>query len=163
MAGKHTPAVTALKRAGIDHSLHDLGEAGIPEDDRGYGLAAAAAMTADPARIFKTILVDGTSGLGVVVVPVTTTVDLKAAATALGQKKVTVAAAVEAERATGYVIGGISPLGQRKRLPTVVDVSADDHPTIFVSGGRRGLEIELAAADLIAATGAIVAPVARRE
>ena len=162
MAGKQTPAIVALTRAKVPHQVHDLGEEGVPNDDRGYGLAAAAVMDIDPARIFKTILVDH-GKLAVAVVPVTTTVDLKAMAKALGVKKVGVAKADAAERSTGYVIGGISPLGQRKRLPTVVDTSAMDHDTINVSGGRRGLEIELAPADLVSATGATVAAIGRTD
>lgn len=161
MAGTQTPAITALRRAKVAHTVHDLGEAGIPDDDRGYGLAAAAAMDIPAERIFKTILVKGSRGLAVAIVPVTTTVDLKATAKALGEKKVVVAGKAEAERSTGYVVGGISPLGQRKRLPTVLDASAAAHETIHVSAGRRGLEVELSPADLRRVTSATAAPVAR--
>ena len=161
MAGTTTPAVVALRRGKIAHTVHDLGDDAIPDDGRDFGLAAAAVLDIDPARILKTILVRGQRGLAVAVVPVTTTVDLKAAARALGEKKVAVADPVEAERVTGYVVGGISPLGQRKRLPTVVDASALDHATVHVSGGRRGLEIELSPDDLVAATAATTAVIGR--
>lgn len=166
VAGQQTPAVTALRRLKLPMHVHDLGEDGVPDDDRGYGLAAAAAMDVDPQQILKTILVADSSNpasLAVALVPVTTTVDLKAAAKALGMKKAVVANPADAERVTGYVVGGISPLGQRKRLPTVVDSSALTHQTVNVSGGRRGLEIELAPADLITATGARVADIARHD
>lgn len=162
LAGKQTPAVVALTRAKVAFEVHDLGEEGIPDDDRGYGLAAAAAMDVAPERILKTILVDH-GKLAVAVVPVTTTVDLKAMAKALGVKRVAVAKPDAAERSTGYVVGGISPLGQRKRLPTVIDESAMAHPTVNVSGGRRGLEIELSPADLVTATGATVAAIGRAD
>lgn len=162
MAGRKTPAVTALVRATVTHTIHDLGEEGVPDDGRDYGTAAAEVMDTDPARVFKTILVtDG--DLAVAIVPVTTTVDLKATAKALGTKKVAVADPADAERVTGYVVGGISPLGQRKRLRTVLDDTAMAHDTVFVSGGRRGLELELAPADLARVTGATVAQAGRRD
>lgn len=164
MSGKETPAIVALRQLKIPAQVHDLGADGIPDDDRGYGLAAAAAMDVPAERIFKTILVTDPArrgSLAVAMVPVTTTVNLKAVAKAIGAKKVEVAAAADAERATGYVVGGISPIGQRKRLPAVLDDTAMDHATVHVSGGRRGLELELAPADLVSATGAIVAPIGR--
>lgn len=165
MSGKETPAVTALRRAKVAHVVHDLGEDGIPDDDRGYGLAAAAAMDVAAERIFKTILVEPSppirERLAVAIVPVTTTVDLKAVARALGVKKVAVADVQTAERTTGYVVGGISPLGQRRALPTLLDRSAVDHDTIHVSGGRRGLELELRAEDLCRVAGAELADIAR--
>ena len=114
-----------------------------------------------PAQIFKTLVIALPSGkLGVAVVPVPETLSLKAASAALGGGKATMAERAAAERATGYVLGGISPLGQRKRLPTVIDASAGHWDKVLCSAGRRGLEIELAPADLIRLTGAVVAPVA---
>ena len=110
--------------------------------------------------VFKTLVTAFAGGLANAVIPVSTELDLKAMAAALGVKKVTMAQAVMAERATGYVVGGISPLGQRRRLPTIVDESAPLWPTVFVSGGRRGLEIELTPADLVALTGASLVQVA---
>lgn len=162
MSGKETPAVIALRRAKLDHEVHDLGEEGVPDDDRGYGLAAAAAMDVAAERIFKTILVQH-DRLAVAIVPVTTTVDLKAVAKALGVKKVAVAKPADAERSTGMVVGGISPIGQRKRLDTVLDDSALDHERVFVSGGRRGLELELTPAALVEVTKATVARIRRED
>ena len=124
-------------------------------------MEAAEALGVDPGRVHKTLLVDTGAGLGVGIVPVVRRLDLKAVASALGVRKVQMADASVAERRTGYVVGGISPLGQVHRHPTVGDAAAAEHHTIFVSGGRRGLEIELAPADLVRLTGAVVAPIAR--
>jgi Cys-tRNA(Pro)/Cys-tRNA(Cys) deacylase len=126
-----------------------------------FGEEAADALGVDVARVFKTLVAQVDSALWVAVLPVPAQLDLKALAAAAGGKRATLADPADAERATGYVVGGISPLGQRKRLPTVVDAAALDHPTVFVSGGRRGLDVELAPADLVALTGAVVAPIAR--
>ena len=115
----------------------------------------------DPRRVFKTLITRIDGALAVAVVPVTGQLDLKALAHAVGGKKAVMAEPAAAERATGYVVGGISPLGQRQRLPTVIDASAQDHATVFVSGGRRGLDVELAPDDLVRLTGAVVAPVGR--
>ena len=125
-----------------------------------YGPEAAEALGLDPARVFKTLVaeVDGTLTVGIV--PVSATLDLKALAAAVGGKRARMADVAAAERATGYVAGGISPLGQRKRLPTVLDASAQALATMFCSAGRRGLEIELAPADLARLTGAVFAPIA---
>jgi len=112
--------------------------------------------------VFKTIVVSVDGRLGVAVVPADSEVDLKAVADALGGRRALIAPPAEAEKATGYVLGGISPLGTRRPLPTVVDASARGWPTIHVSAGRRGLEIELAAADLVALVRGSMAPVARR-
>jgi Cys-tRNA(Pro)/Cys-tRNA(Cys) deacylase len=111
--------------------------------------------------VFKTLLVDGDGGLAVAVVPVDRQLELKAMAAALGRKKVTMAPPADAERATGYVVGGISPIGQRRPLPTVVDASVSAFDRVYVSGGRRGLDISLAPADLVAATRGRLAPIAR--
>jgi Cys-tRNA(Pro)/Cys-tRNA(Cys) deacylase len=114
-----------------------------------------------PARVFKTLLVDLGSGLAVGVVPVDGSLDLKAMASALGVKSVSMATPQAAERATGYVVGGVSPVGQKRALPTVLDASALDHPTVFVSGGRRGFDIELSPHALVEVTGARTAAIGR--
>ena len=147
-----TPAVVAAQRAGIPFTLHEY------EHDpaaSSYGLEAAEKTGVDPARVFKTLVVAKAGALFVAIVPVAAQLDLRA----LGKGAV-LADRVAAERATGYVLGGISPLGQRKRLPTLVDESALGHETIFVSAGRRGLELELAPGDLVTLTDARVAAVA---
>lgn len=132
--------------------------------DRGlaYGLEAAQALGIEPQRVFKTLVADVDGALTVAVVPVDTQLDLKALAGAAGGKRAAMADPAAAERATGYVLGGISPLGQRKRLATVVDASALGYPTVLVSAGRRGLDVELAPADLVRLTGARTAGIARR-
>jgi Cys-tRNA(Pro)/Cys-tRNA(Cys) deacylase len=127
----------------------------------GYGVEAIDALGVPPERVFKTLVAEVDGALTVGVVPVVGQLDLKALAAAVGGKKAVMADVVAAERATGYVAGGISPLGQRRRLPVVVDESALGFATIFCSGGRRGLEIELAPADLVRAAGARVAAIAQ--
>ncbi len=161
MAGKGTPAILAADRAQVAYTVHEYAHDPRAES---YGLEAAEALGVEPERVFKTLLaaVDG-GRLVVAVVPVTALLDLKAVAAAAGGRKADMAKPADAERATGYVVGGISPLGQKKRLPTFVDASAEGHTTIHVSAGRRGLEIELAPADLIALTGGTVAAIARRD
>jgi len=124
-----------------------------------YGPEAAEALGIEPARVFKTLIAEVDGALTVAVVPVAAKLDLKALAAAVGGKRAKMAEVTAAERATGYVAGGISPLGQRKRLPTVLDTSAEAFDTMFCSAGRRGLEIELAPADLVRLTGAKLAPV----
>ena len=147
-----TPAVVAAERAGIPFTVHEYEhEAGAT-----YGEEAAAKTGVDAARVFKTLVVAQDGSLSVAIVPVAAQLDLRA----LG-KRAALADRAAAERATGYVLGGISPLGQRKRLPTTLDESALAFDTIFVSGGRRGLELELRPADLVALTNARVAPVSR--
>lgn len=126
-----------------------------------YGAEAAAALGVPPERVFKTLLADVDGRLTVAVVPVDANLDLKALAAETGGKRATMADPDRAERATGYVRGGISPVGQRTRLPVVLDDSALEHPTVYVSAGRRGLELELEPDDLVAATGAAVARVRR--
>jgi Cys-tRNA(Pro)/Cys-tRNA(Cys) deacylase len=154
-----TPAVRALERAGVRHTLHPY-DPDHPAG-QGHGEAAVAALGADPRQVFKTLVarVDGT--LTVAVVPVSGTLDLKALAAAAGGRKAAMAEPADAERTTGYVVGGISPLGQRKALPTVVDDSALGFPTVMVSAGRRGLQVELAPADLVRLTRARTAPISR--
>jgi Cys-tRNA(Pro)/Cys-tRNA(Cys) deacylase len=154
-----TPAVRALEKAKVAHHLHPYD----PEhpSDQGHGEAAVAALGADPRQVFKTLVarVDGT--LTVAVVPVSGTLDLKALAAAACGRRAAMAEPADAERSTGYVLGGISPLGQRKALPTVVDESALGFDTVLVSGGRRGLQAELPPGDLVRLTRARTAPIAR--
>ncbi|MBA0050356.1 Cys-tRNA(Pro) deacylase [Streptomyces sp. AJS327] len=153
-----TPATVAATRAGVEFTTHSY----TPDPAAAsWGAEAAEALGVDPGRVFKTLVAEVDSALTVAIVPVSTTLDLKALATAAGGKRAVLADPVAAERSSGYVRGGISPLGQRRRLPTVLDDSADDHPTVCVSAGRRGLEIELAPADLAALTDAVTAPIAR--
>jgi Cys-tRNA(Pro)/Cys-tRNA(Cys) deacylase len=155
-----TPAVNALARAGIAFELREYAH-----DPRAasYGLEAAHALGIDPASVYKTLLAQlDAHELVVAIVPVSTTLNLKALANAAGGKRAQMAKPADAQRATGYVLGGISPFGQKKRLRTVIDDSVRALATVHVSGGRRGLEIALAPADLIAATGAIAAPIASR-
>ncbi|MEV4868710.1 Cys-tRNA(Pro) deacylase [Streptomyces syringium] len=153
-----TPAIVALEKAGTVFSVrayeHDPA---APS----YGEEAAEALGVDPSRVFKTLVADVDGVLTVAVVPVSGSLDLKALAAAVGGKRAAMADPAAAERATGYVRGGISPLGQRKRLPTALDASAGTYPTICVSAGRRGLEVELSPDDLAALTGAVLAPIAR--
>ena len=153
-----TPATAALTAAGTWFELRPY-----EHDPRAtsYGDEAATVLGVDPARVLKTIVVDADGELCVGVVPVAGTLDLKAVAAALGARRARLAEVAAAERSTGYVVGGISPVGQKRPLRTVVDASALDHATVLVSGGRRGLNIELRPADLVTATGAVVAPVAR--
>jgi Cys-tRNA(Pro)/Cys-tRNA(Cys) deacylase len=157
-----TPAVRALERAKASFSLHEYDPAD-GAGGHGYGEVAVAALGADPARVLKTLVtrVDGT--LTVAVVPVSAQLDLKALAAAAGGRRAAMAEPADAERATGYVRGGISPLGQRKALPTVVDESALGFPTVLVSAGRRGLQVELEPADLVRLTRARTAPIARAQ
>jgi Cys-tRNA(Pro)/Cys-tRNA(Cys) deacylase len=154
MAGRGTTATVALERAGISFIMHEY--AHDPRHES-YGLEASQALGISPERVFKTLIaeVDGTLVTGVV--PVTGQLDLKALAAAAGGKKAAMAPVPAAERATGYVAGGISPVGQRKRLPVLIDTSAMSFTTVFCSGGRRGLVIELAPADLVRAADATVA------
>ncbi|MEQ4206026.1 Cys-tRNA(Pro) deacylase [Actinopolymorpha sp. B17G11] len=152
-----TPAVVALRRAGVSYTLHPYDhDASV----RAYGMEAADALGVSPERIFKTLLGQSEDGLCVAVVPVSATLDLKALAAELGHKRIRMADPADAERATGYVVGGISPLGGRRRLSTVVDESALRHPTLYVSAGRRGLQVELAPSDLIRLTDARTSRVA---
>lgn len=153
-----TPATLALTAAGVDFTVHEY--AHDPRADS-YGLEAAEAMGVAPGRVFKTLFADLDGVLVVGVVPVAGQLDLKALARALDGRKAVMADPRAAERATGYVVGGISPLGQRKAHPTVVDASALDHETVFVSAGRRGMEVELSPAELVRLTAARVAVVRR--
>jgi Cys-tRNA(Pro)/Cys-tRNA(Cys) deacylase len=149
----------------VPHTVHafEAGDRSRDGRDRSgsFGAEAADALGVDVARVYKTLVAQVDEELWVAVVPVPAQLDLKALAAAAGGKRATLADPGAAERATGYVVGGISPLGQRKRLRTVVDATALDHPTVFVSGGRRGLDVELTATDLIQLTNARTAPISR--
>jgi Cys-tRNA(Pro)/Cys-tRNA(Cys) deacylase len=154
-----TPALGALARAGVAHHVHTYEhDPAAPS----FGREAAEALGVDPGRVFKTLVARVGEKLVVALVPVLDSLDLKALAAARDAKRAELADPAVAERATGYVVGAISPLGQKKRLATVVDESAGAWATVFCSGGRRGLEIEVAPADLVRLTGAEVAPIARR-
>jgi Cys-tRNA(Pro)/Cys-tRNA(Cys) deacylase len=158
VGGQGTRATQRLTMLGIAYSLHPYAH-----DPRAssYGAEAAAALGVPPEDVFKTLIVNVDGRLTSAVVPVTGQVNLKALADAVGGKKAEMAQTAVAERATGYVTGGISPIAQRKILPVVVDSSALGRETIFCSAGQRGLQVELAPDDLILATGALVAPIAR--
>ena len=156
MAG--TRATVVLRRAGVaftEHSYaHDTGASS-------YGMEAADALGLDPEQVFKTLLATVDGRLVVGIVPVSGQLDLKAVAAAVDGKKATMADPADAERATGYVVGGISPIGQTRRLATVLDESALGFDTVYVSGGRRGLDLGLSPADLVRVTGATVAVIGR--
>ncbi|MCY7395104.1 MAG: Cys-tRNA(Pro) deacylase [Nocardioides sp.] len=156
--GGGTPATVALAAAGIDFTVH-----AYEHDPRAesFGLEAARALGLDPHRVFKTLMASADGRLCVAVVPVSGQLDLKALARALGAARATMAEVAAAERATGYVAGGISPIGQRRTHPTVVDASAFEHDTIFVSAGRRGLDLEVTAGDLAMITGATTGQIGR--
>lgn len=159
-----TPATVALTAAGVAFTLHPYHH---DPQAASFGMEAAEALGVEPARVFKTLLVSldrpagGRVTLAVGIVPVSGQLDLKALARALGSSKAAMAAPGDAERATGYVTGGISPIGQRRTLPTVLDESAMAWESVYVSGGRRGLDLELAPADLVRVTAALVAPIGR--
>jgi Cys-tRNA(Pro)/Cys-tRNA(Cys) deacylase len=164
MPGPATPALLVLRSAGVPHVVHEyeLDEARARAEGRhAYGPEAAAALGIAPDRIFKTLVATVDGMLVVAVVPVSGELDLKRLAEAVDGRRAAMADAATAERATGYVVGGISPLGGRRRLRTVVDASALGHPAILVSAGRRGLQVELAPSALVRLTGALVAAIAR--
>jgi Cys-tRNA(Pro)/Cys-tRNA(Cys) deacylase len=160
-----TRAIDLVRRSGIDHRVHAYLSSerhGRDRDARpSYGSEAAAALGAEPGRVFKTLVANVDGRLVLAVVPVDRELDLKRLADAVAGRRAELAEPAEAERATGCVIGGISPLGSRRPLPVVMDVSSSDHQTILVSAGRRGLQLELAPADLAALTWALVAPIGR--
>ncbi|MGW2049403.1 Cys-tRNA(Pro) deacylase [Streptomyces sp. NPDC001858] len=153
-----TPATVALTAAGVEFTVHAYDH---DPSHPSYGEEAAEAMGVSPDRVFKTLVADVDGALTVAVVPVAGSLDLKALASAVGGKRAAMADPALAERTTGYVRGGISPLGQRKRLPTVLDASATTHATICVSAGRRGLEVELSPTALATLTAAVLSPIAR--
>jgi Cys-tRNA(Pro)/Cys-tRNA(Cys) deacylase len=166
MAAGGTRALDALRRAKVAYTAHEY-EAREPhgrdrDARRSYGDEAASALGVDPERIHKTLVASVDGRLVVAVVPVAAELDLKALAAAVGGRRAEMADPADAERATGYVRGGISPIGGRRLLPTVVDAAAETWDTIYVSAGRRGLQAELAPGDLVRVTGAAIAPIARR-
>ncbi|TQF66079.1 Cys-tRNA(Pro) deacylase [Rhodococcus spelaei] len=161
MAGSATPATQALVKGRIAHRVHSYEH---DPSSASYGTEAVDALAAglglDPAQILKTLVIKTADGkLAVAVLPVPEKLSLKAAAAALGAGKAVMADQAEAQRSTGYVLGGISPLGQRKKLPTVIDSSAANWDRVLCSAGRRGLEIDLAPADLVRLTAAVLAPI----
>ena len=157
-----TPATDALTAAGVVFSVHEYAH---DPGTRHFGDETVAVLGLDPERVFKTLLVDvnpgGRPSLAVGVVPVAGQLDLKSIAAALGAKKAEMADPKAAERSSGYVVGGISPIGQKRALDTVVDESAELYDVVYVSGGRRGLDIGLAPSDLVAVTGAVIADIGR--
>lgn len=169
-----TPALALLLREGVSHTVHsyEIDPLSGLEAHRGakvaYGAAAAAALGVDPARLFKTLVValEGVAAtpgagpaLGVAVLPSEATASMKAVAHALGAKRAALADPTTVQRATGYVLGGVSPLGSRRALPTVIDASAENLPTLLVSAGQRGLSVELALSDLLRLSGATLSPI----
>lgn len=156
--GPTTPATLVLDEAGVAWTGHPYEH---DPDAESFGLEAAEILGVESERVFKTLLVDVDGDLVVGIVPVTSMLDLKALAAAVGGKKATMAKPADAERRTGYVVGGISPLGQKRAHPAVLDETAELFDTVYVSGGRRGFDIELAPADLIGLTDATVADIAR--
>ncbi len=152
-----TPATAALRAAGIPFTEHAYTH---DPANTNFGLEAATALGLDADRVFKTLLADVDGRLVVGIVPVTGKLDLKRLAAAVGGKRAAMADPAVAERRTGYVVGGISPIGQKTAHPTVIDETAELWDTVYVSGGRRGLDLELAPADLVRATNAVLADIA---
>jgi Cys-tRNA(Pro)/Cys-tRNA(Cys) deacylase len=155
---KGTPATVVLTREKVPHTLHPY-EVATPDAPH-YGVLVAQALGVAPEHLFKTLVTEVDGALTVAVVPVTGEVDLKALAGAAGGKRAILADRAVAERVTGYVRGGISPLGQRRRLPTVIDASVRSLDLMYVSAGRRGLQVSLAPGDLVRLTGATVSAIA---
>ncbi|MCU1398816.1 MAG: aminoacyl-tRNA deacylase [Acidimicrobiales bacterium] len=161
-----TPATLLLAKAGVEFRVHEFEH---DPSERNYGVVAAEALGADPDQVFKTLLaqVEGhatvagvpAANIAVGIVPVSGQLSLKELAAAVGAKRAEMCDPMVAQRVTGYVVGGISPFGQKKHLPTAIDETCELYDTIFVSGGRRGLDIEIAPADLIAVLHAVVAPI----
>jgi Cys-tRNA(Pro)/Cys-tRNA(Cys) deacylase len=157
-----TPALTALARAGVRHTVHEY-ETSDRDGRHAYGQEAAGALGVESDRIFKTLVATVDGRIVIAVVPVAGSLDLKALAQAVDGRRASMADPAEAERVTGYVLGGISPLGQRRRSRTVLDRSALRHPAILVSAGRRGCQVELAGEDLRRLTDAVVAAISRTD
>lgn len=152
-----TPGIRVLEAAGVPFTVHEY-ERG--ESLRDFGREAAEALGLEHDRVFKTLVVSFDGGEAVAVVPVSCQVGLKAMAAALGAKRAEMCEQGRAERITGYVVGGISPFGQKRRLPTVIDETCELYETIYVSGGKRGVDVEIRPTDLVAITGAVVADIA---
>jgi Cys-tRNA(Pro)/Cys-tRNA(Cys) deacylase len=151
-----TPAVNALEAAGIPFTVHEY------EHDpaaRSFGLEAATVLGLDPDQVFKTLLVTADGEPAVAIVPVSSSLSLKAVGAALGRKRVEMCDPAVAQRVTGYVLGGISPFGQKKRLPTTIDETCELYDTVYVSGGRRGLDLGVAPGDLIRLLSAVTADI----
>ena len=151
-----TPAVRALEAAGVPFTVHEYRH---DPSIRGFGLEAAEAMGLDPDEVFKTLVVTVDGDVAVAIVPVSCQLSLKAVGAALGAKRAEMCDPVIAQRVTGYVLGGISPFGQRKQLPTVIDETCELYETVYVSGGRRGLELGVKPADLIRLLDAVTADI----
>jgi Cys-tRNA(Pro)/Cys-tRNA(Cys) deacylase len=152
-----TPGINAARKAKIAHKVHEYVHDPASES---YGLEAAEKLSVPEARVFKTLVVSLDSReLAVGVIPVSSMLSMKRMAKAAGAKKASMADRADVERSTGYVLGGVSPLGQKKRLKTIIDSSASQHPTIYVSAGRRGLEIELSPADLVRLVNGVLAEI----
>jgi len=158
-----TLAMVMLERSGIEFAVHAFDHELVDTEELGYGRAAALALGVDESRVFKTLLAQSEKCAVVAIVPVSSQLSLKALAQVLGVKRCEMVPANDAQRMTGYVVGGISPFGQKKKLSTVVDESAVDLPTMFVSGGRRGLDIEVAPSDLIRVLDALSGAIATSE
>ena len=165
MPAHGTPAIDALRRAGISFDVLEYESPAAHGRDRdarpSYGREAATALGVDPARVFKTLVAAADGRLIAALVPVDRELDLKRLASAAGARKAALADPAAAERATGYVVGGISPIGGRRTLPTYLDTSAEGAGMVYVSAGRRGLQLALDPADLVRATNATVADIAR--
>lgn len=154
-----TPAINAAKKSKITFRVHTYDH---EPGEASYGMEAARKLNLDPDRVFKTLVVSTDSGsLAVAIVPVSRQLDLKAMAQALGAKKTAMAAKPDVQRSTGYVLGGVSPLGQKRKLPTVVDSTAEPLETLFVSAGKRGIDMELSPEDLVRLTRGKYAPISR--
>ena len=158
-----TPAMVMLERSGIEFAVHAFDHDLVDAEELGYGRAAAHALGVDESRVFKTLLAQSEKSAVVAIVPVSSQLSLKALAQVLGVKRCEMVPANDAQRITGYVVGGISPFGQKKKLLTVVDESVIDLSTMFVSGGRRGLDIEVAPTDLIRVLDALSGAIATSE
>jgi Cys-tRNA(Pro)/Cys-tRNA(Cys) deacylase len=146
-----TPAINVTRASKVEHKIHQYSH---DATNLAYGLEAVEKLDLAQAQVFKTLVVDSDKGLAVAVIPVACKLNMKLMAKALNAKRVAMAAPYKVERSTGYVLGGVSPIGQKKALLTVIHLSADKFQTIFVSAGRRGLEIEMAPQDLLALTNA---------
>jgi Cys-tRNA(Pro)/Cys-tRNA(Cys) deacylase len=157
VARSGTPALVALQRSGVAFAVHEFDHR---PGERNYGAVAAEAIGADPGRVFKTLLADADGVHVVAIVPVSGQLSTRLLAAAVGARRASMCPPAVAERLTGYVVGGISPFGQRSRLRTVLDETAILYDTIFVSGGRRGLDVELAPDDLLRLLDATLAPIA---